>query len=196
MNDTYVVATFNPHKAAELHALLALPGVTLKAVSEWAVAVSPDETGTTLLENARIKVRAAVATTGLPAIADDTGLEVDALNGAPGVYSARFAGPDATYADNVAKMLRDLAGVPAERRTARFRTVCVCAWPDGRELVAEGVLEGHLLSETRGTNGFGYDPLFVPTGESRTYAEMTDAEKNAISHRARAVKALAALLRA
>lgn len=196
MNDTYVVATFNPHKAAELHALLALPGVTLKAVSEWAAAVSPDETGTTLLENARIKVRAAVATTGLPAIADDTGLEVDALNGAPGVYSARFAGPDATYADNVAKMLRDLAGVPAERRTARFRTVCVCAWPDGRELVAEGVLEGHLLSETRGTNGFGYDPLFVPTGESRTYAEMTDAEKNAISHRARAVKALAALLRA
>lgn len=196
MNDTYVVATFNPHKAAELHVLLALPGVTLKAVSEWAAAVSPEETGTTLLENARIKVRAAVATTGLPAIADDTGLEVDALNGAPGVYSARFAGPDATYADNVAKMLRDLVGVPAERRTARFRTVCVCAWPDGRELVAEGVLEGHLLSETRGTNGFGYDPLFVPAGETRTYAQMSDAEKNAISHRARAVKALAALLRA
>ncbi len=194
-DNCYVVATFNKHKAAELHALLALPGVTLKAVSEWPSAVSPEETGTTLLENARIKVRAAVATTGLPAIADDTGLEVDALNGAPGVYSARFAGPEATYADNVAKMLRDLAGVPSEQRTARFRTVCVCAWPDGRELVAEGVLEGHLLDETRGTNGFGYDPLFKPAGESRTYAQMPDAEKNAISHRARAVKALAALLR-
>lgn len=195
MSDTFVVATFNPHKAAELHALLALPGIRLRAVSEWPAAVPPEETGSTLLENARIKVRAAIATTGLPAIADDTGLEVDALGGAPGVYSARFAGPDATYADNVARMLRELSSVPAEERAARFRTVCVCAWPDGRELVAEGVLEGRILAETRGTNGFGYDPLFMPVGDERTYAEMTDAEKNAISHRGRAVRALAALLR-
>ena len=192
---TYIVATFNPHKAAELHALLALPGVTLRAVAEWPGAAAPEETGTTLLENARIKARAAVAIAGMPAIADDTGLEVDALNGAPGVYSARYAGEGATYADNVARMLRELSGVPAEQRTARFRTVCVCAWPDGRELVAEGVLEGVLLAEPRGTNGFGYDPLFVPAGETRTFAEMTDAEKNAISHRSRAVRALSALLR-
>ena len=138
----YVVATFNRDKAAELHALLALPGVTLVALSEWPGATSPEEHGATLLENARIKARAAVATTGLPAIADDTGLEVDALGGAPGVHAARYAGPGASYAENVAKLLGALAGVPAGRRTARFRTVCVAAWPEGREASAEGVLEG------------------------------------------------------
>jgi XTP/dITP diphosphohydrolase len=190
----FIVATFNRDKAAELHALLALPGVELAALADWPGAVSPEETGATLLENARIKARAAAAVTGLPAIADDTGLEVDALNGAPGVHAARYAGPDAKYADNVAKLLRELAGVPAERRTARFRTVCVAAWPDGTELCADGVLQGTITEVPRGTNGFGYDPVFVPKGETRTYAELTDAEKNAISHRARAVKVLARLL--
>ena len=186
----YVVATFNRHKAAELHALLALPGVTLVPLADWPGACSPEENGTTLLANARIKAQAAVALTGLPAIADDTGLEVDALGGAPGVHAARYAGPAATYADNVAKLLRELAGVPAVRRTARFRTVCVAAWPGGRELSAEGALEGVIVETPRGTNGFGYDPVFVPAGGTRTYAELTDAEKNAISHRARAVRAL------
>jgi XTP/dITP diphosphohydrolase len=190
----FIVATFNRDKAAELHALLALPGVELAALADWPGAVSPEETGATLLENARIKARAAAAVTGLPAIADDTGLEVDALNGAPGVHAARYAGPDAKYADNVAKLLRELAGVPAERRTARFRTVCVAAWPDGTELCADGVLQGTITEVPRGANGFGYDPVFVPKGETRTYAELTDAEKNAISHRARAVKVLARLL--
>ena len=189
--NSYVVATFNRHKAAELHALLALPGVTLVPLADWPGATSPVEDGHTLLDNARIKARAAVATTGLPAIADDTGLEVDALRGAPGVHAARYAGPEATYADNVAKLLRELAGVPAAQRTARFRTVCVAFWPDGRERSAEGVLEGVIVEAPRGTNGFGYDPVFVPAGETRTYAELTDAEKNAISHRARAVRALA-----
>lgn len=187
----YVIATFNRHKAAELHALLALPEVELVSLADWPGASAPEETGDTLLANARIKARAAVALTGLPAIADDTGLEVDALGGAPGVYAARYAGPEASYADNVAKLLHELSGVPAARRTARFRTVCIAAWPDGRELVADGVLVGVIANLPRGGNGFGYDPVFVPAGEMRTYAELTDAEKNADSHRARAVRALA-----
>jgi XTP/dITP diphosphohydrolase len=112
------------------------------------------------------------------------------------VHAARYAGPNATYAENVAKLLHELAGVPAAKRTARFRTVCVAVWPDGRELHAEGVLEGVIVEAPRGTNGFGYDPVFVPAGEMRTYAELTDAEKNAMSHRARAVKALARKLSA
>jgi XTP/dITP diphosphohydrolase len=191
---SFVVATFNRDKAAELHALLALPGVTLVPLADWPGATPPKETGATLLENARIKARAAVALTGLPAIADDTGLEVDALSGAPGVHAARYSGPDATYASNVAKLLRELALVPAEKRTARFRTVCVATWPDGLELSADGSLEGTIAEAPRGTNGFGYDPVFVPKGETRTYAELTDAEKNAISHRARAAKRLGKLL--
>ena len=190
----FIVATFNRDKAAELHALLALPDVELVPLADWPGAKAPEETGETLLENARIKARAAVALTGLPAIADDTGLEVDALNGAPGVHAAYFAGRDATYADNVAKLLRELEGVPPEERTARFRTVCVAAWPDGMEMSADGVLTGTIADAPRGTNGFGYDPVFVPKGETRTYAELTDAEKNAISHRARAVRLLRRLL--
>lgn len=192
---SYVVATFNRDKAAELHALLALPGVTLVPLTDWPGAVAPEENGTTLLENARLKARAAAAFTGLPAIADDTGLEVDALGGAPGVHAARYSGPGATYASNVAKLLRELAGVRPEKRTARFRTVCVAAWPDGRELSAEGALEGVITESPRGTNGFGYDPVFAPAGGSRTYAELDDAEKNAISHRARAAQALGEILR-
>jgi XTP/dITP diphosphohydrolase len=192
----FIVATFNPDKAAELQVLLALADVELVALADWPGATAPAETGATLLENARIKALAAVALTGLPAIADDTGLEVDALRGAPGVHAARYAGPRATYADNVAKLLRELAGVPPERRTARFRTVCFAAWPDGTEMSADGTLQGTITDAPRGTNGFGYDPVFVPRGETRTYAELTDAEKNAISHRGRAVRWLRKLLAA
>lgn len=190
----YVVATFNRDKAAELRALLALPDVELVALADWRGAEPPAETGDTLLANARIKALAAVALTRLPAIADDTGLEVDALAGAPGVHAARYAGPNATYAENVAKLLRELAGVPPERRTARFRTVCFAAWPDGTEMSADGILAGTITDTPRGANGFGYDPIFVPKGETRTYAELTDAEKNAISHRARAVRVLRRML--
>ena len=190
----YVVATFNRDKAAELHALLALPDVELVTLADWPGAVAPAETGDTLRATARIKALAAVALTGLPAIADDTGLEVDALNGAPGVHAARYAGPKATYAENVAKLLRELAGVPPERRTARFRTVCYAAWPDGMEMSADGVLAGTITEAPRGANGFGYDPVFVPKGETRSYAELTDDEKNAISHRARAVRVLRKIL--
>jgi XTP/dITP diphosphohydrolase len=190
----YVVATFNRDKAAELHALLARSDIELVSLADWPDAVAPAETGDTLLANARIKARAAVAHTGLPAIADDTGLEVDALKGAPGIHAARYAGPNATYTENVAKLLRELAGVPPERRTARFRTVCFVAWPDGTEMSADGVLSGAITDAPRGTNGFGYDPVFVPKGETRTYAELIDDEKNAISHRARAVRWLRRLL--
>ena len=190
----FVVATFNRDKAAELHALLALPDVELVPLADWPGAVAPEETGDTLLANARIKARAAAALTRLPAIADDTGLEVDALKGAPGVHAANYAGPNASYADNVSKLLRELADVPAERRTARFRTVCIAAWPDGTEMSADGVLPGTITDAPRGTNGFGYDPVFVPRGETRTYAELSDEEKNAISHRARAVRVLRQIL--
>jgi len=189
----FVLATFNRDKARELVSLLSGAGLTLETLADHPGATPPAEDGATLLDNARIKARAAMAFTGKPAIADDTGLEVDELGGAPGVHAARFAGPAASYADNVALLLARLAGVPAGRRTARFRTVCVACFPDGRELIGEGALEGRITSTPRGSDGFGYDPVFeLPDG--RTYAEMPVAEKNAVSHRARAVNALAAQL--
>jgi XTP/dITP diphosphohydrolase len=194
VTEQFILATANPDKVREITAVLAGAGVDIELLPRPTTVPEVDETGETLEENARLKAEALCLATGLPAIADDTGLEVDALGGAPGVYSSRYAGDDATYADNVEKLLRELAGVPAERRTARFRTVCVAAWPDGTELCADGVLQGTITEVPRGTNGFGYDPVFVPKGETRTYAELTDAEKNAISHRARAVRALRGLL--
>jgi XTP/dITP diphosphohydrolase len=151
-----------------------------------------DETADTLDGNARLKAAALCEATGEPAVADDTGLEVAALDGRPGVYSSRFAGPHASYADNVAKLLADLEGVPVERRAARFRTVALARFPDGREVSAEGVVDGHIATEPRGHEGFGYDPVFVPDeGDGRTFAQMTLAEKQAVSHRGRAFRALA-----
>ncbi len=150
-----------------------------------------DETEDTLEGNARLKAAAVAAAAGEPAVADDTGLEVDALGGRPGVFAARYAGEAATYADNVAKLLAELDGVDVPRRTARFRTVALVAWPGGREVVAHGVVEGHIALAARGEGGFGYDPVFVPgDGDGRTYAEMTMEEKAAVSHRARAFAAL------
>ena len=190
----FVLATFNRDKARELEALLALPGLELVSLAEWREAVAPIEDGATLLDNARIKARSALALTGLPAIADDTGLAVDALRGAPGVHTARFAGPAASYEDNMMHLLRALEQVPAGARSARFQTCCVAAFPDGREVVANGQLEGRIAIERRGSGGFGYDPVFeLPDG--RMLAELNHDEKNAISHRGQAVKALAARLR-
>ncbi|MBV9410287.1 MAG: RdgB/HAM1 family non-canonical purine NTP pyrophosphatase [Acidimicrobiia bacterium] len=152
-----------------------------------------DETADTLEGNARLKAQALCEATGEAAVADDTGLEVEALDGRPGVYSARFAGPDATYADNVAKLLQELDGV--DNRRARFRTVALVCFPDGSEVVAEGSVNGRISDEARGDEGFGYDPLFIPDdGDGRTFAEMTLAEKQNVSHRGRAFRALAALL--
>ena len=197
-----VLATANPDKAAEIVAVVAQTAgdqLVLVARPEWVAEV--EETGATLEDNARLKARALVEATGQPAMADDTGLEVDALGGAPGVYSSRYAGAHATYAANVAKLLADLEGQGADapsERAARFRTVAVVCFPGGREVVAHGVVEGTIARAPRGTGGFGYDPVFVPAGgDGRTFAELEPAEKNAVSHRGRAFRALAVgLLRA
>lgn len=189
-----VLASANPDKVAEIAAILG-EGVDLAPRP----ADLPDvvEDADTLEGNARLKAVAVGEATGEAAVADDTGLEVDALGGAPGVYTARFAGEDATYADNVAKLVTDLAGVPPAGRTARFRTVALARFPDGREVVAHGVVEGHITEAPRGEGGFGYDPVFVPVdGDGRTFAEMTPDEKHAVSHRGRAFRALAEALTA
>ena len=185
-----VLASANPDKAREIATLL--DGV--EVVPRPPEVPEVDETGATLEHNARLKARALVEATGEAAVADDTGLEVDALGGAPGVVSARYAGPAATYADNVAKLLDALAG--AEDRRARFRTVAMVCLPDGTEVSAEGVVEGTITTAPRGTGGFGYDPVFAPDGAGgRTFAEMALEEKNAVSHRGRAFRALAERLR-
>jgi len=188
----FVLATANPDKAAEIASILAAAGAPAELVPRPADIPDVEETGTTLEDNARLKARALVEATGLPAIADDTGLEVDALGGAPGVYSARFAGPEATYADNCAHLLARLADVPDDRRTARFVTVAIACWPDGREVAAIGSVEGRITTAPRGTGGFGYDPVFAAEeAGGATFAELTGAEKHAISHRGRAFRTLA-----
>jgi XTP/dITP diphosphohydrolase len=191
----FVLASANPDKAAEMRAILAtaVPGIEL--LDRPAGIPDVEETGKTLEENARLKAEAIAAATGLPAIADDTGLEVAALDGAPGVYSARYAGEHATYGQNVAKLLGALVGVTARR--ARFRTVALVRWPDGREVSAEGFVDGRIATSARGDKGFGYDPVFEPTGaRGRTYAELSAEEKNRLSHRGRAFRALAEKLAA
>jgi XTP/dITP diphosphohydrolase len=191
-----VLASANPDKVGEIAAVLAA-ALEVDLVPRPAEVPDVVEDGETLLDNARLKARALVAATGLPAVADDTGLEVDALGGAPGVYSARYAGEDVTYADNVAKLLAELGRLPdagGERR-ARFRTVALAAFPDGTEVWAEGVVDGTIAPEPRGKAGFGYDPVFLPAeGGGRTFAEMPSEEKHTISHRGRAFRALAAAL--
>jgi XTP/dITP diphosphohydrolase len=184
-----VLASANPDKASEIAAIL----VGFELVPRPADVADVEETGSTLEDNARLKARALVDATGLPAVADDTGLEVFALGGAPGVYSARYAGEDATYADNVAKLVSALDGV--DDRRARFRTVALALFPDGREVVAEGVVDGVIAVAPRGEAGFGYDAVFVPAdGDGRTFAEMSSDEKHAVSHRGRAFRSLASRL--
>jgi XTP/dITP diphosphohydrolase len=188
-----VLATGNPHKVREIEPLLAGAGVDLVAVGSLVDGWEVEETGDTLMANAALKARAAVRATGDPAVADDTGLFVDALAGAPGVTSSRYAGPDCSYEDNVRKLLRAMEG--EADRAARFRTVVVLSCPDGSERAFEGSLEGTIGTSTRGTNGFGYDPAFV-LPDARTLAELPLAEKNRTSHRAVAFGALADWLRA
>jgi len=189
-----VLATGNPHKLEEIGPLLAGADVELvpagALVQEWDV----PETGDTLEANAALKARAAVRATGLSAVADDTGLFVDALGGQPGVRSSRYAGEDATYADNVAKLLAALEDVPEGARRARFRTVVVLARVDGVELSFEGSLEGRIAAAPRGTGGFGYDPVFLLEGGSLTLAELGIEDKNRLSHRGRAFRAVARFL--
>ncbi len=189
MIDRLVVASKNPDKIAEVEQVLAGLGLVREIVRglEW-----PDvaETELTLVGNALLKARAVQSATGLTAVADDTGLEVDALGGEPGVHTARYAGPDATYSDNVTKLLEEMEGV--KRRSARFKTAVALVDEHGKELTVEGVVEGEITTERRGEGGFGYDPIFSVGG--RTFAEMGPDEKHRISHRALALRALAAAL--
>ncbi len=194
--NTLVLATGNRGKLAEIQALLAPLGLEVKAQSEFGVE-PPEETGLSFVENAILKARHASRVTGLPALADDSGLEVDALHGAPGIYSARYAGADGDDAANNAKLLDALAGVPDDRRTARFR--CAVALvrhaDDPMPTIVSGSWEGRILAAPRGENGFGYDPLFLPAGMERASAELGKEEKNRLSHRGQALAALVDHLR-
>jgi len=187
-----VCASANPDKVTEMKAVLDGIAVLLPRPDGLADVVedAPDLAG-----NARLKAGTVARATGKSAVADDTGLEVDALKGAPGVFSARFAGPEASYEDNVTKLLADLDGVSDGARTARFRTVAMVVHPDGSAVSAEGVVEGRITVERRGEGGFGYDSVFQPDGGSGlTFAEMGPDKKHAISHRGRALRSLAAKL--
>ena len=192
----FVLATANPDKAREIEAILRQAAPDLDLVPRPSGVPDVDETGATLEDNARLKAVALVEATSTPAIADDTGLEVDALDGAPGVHTARYAGPDADHEANVARLLGELDGLPLERRGARFSTVAISRWPDGLEVAAIGSVDGVITAAPRGENGWGYDPIFVPiAGDGRTFAEMTTEEKDAHSHRGEAFRTLAEGLR-
>ncbi len=190
MQKILVVATFNPHKLGEIRAILPALPFALKALSEFSGACPPDEDGATLEENAVKKALAAARFTGLCALADDTGLEVDALDGGPGVWSARYAGEKASPAENNARLLSALEGLPPEKRLARFTCVMALSSPSGVVKISRGILEGRITGATRGVKGFGYDPLFEVGGGPVTLAEFSEEEKNLVSHRAQALKVL------
>lgn len=193
-----VLATRNEHKVAELRRILADAGLDVHLMGEESFAHLPDiaETGTTFAENALLKAHAVAAATGLPAVADDSGLCVDVLGGMPGVFSARWAGRHGDDVANLELVLAQLADVPDDRRSAHFACAAALALPGGEERVVEGRLSGSLLRAPLGGNGFGYDPIFVPEGDTRTTAQMEPAEKDAISHRGRAFRALVPVVRA
>lgn len=190
-----VLASGNAGKLRELQALLAPLGLTLTAQSAFGIE-SPPETGTTFVANALLKARHAAGITGIPALADDSGIEVDALEGRPGVYSARYAGEGASERDNLEKLLRELQNVPPERRSARYQAaiVLVIGADDPNPVVAQGVWEGHIALQPGGSGGFGYDPVFLPEGGDRTAAQLSAEEKNAVSHRGQALRELVAKL--
>ena len=186
-----VLATRNAHKVDELRRILSACDVELVSLSEYPDVPDVPETGATFADNALLKAHAVAVATGLVAIADDSGLSVDALNGMPGVLSARWAGRHGDDVANLQLVLGQIADVAQERRGAAFVCAAAAAAPDGREVVVEGRVEGRLTHAPRGHNGFGYDPIFTPIGETRTTAEMSAEEKDAISHRGIAFRALA-----
>jgi len=201
-----LIATHSRHKLAELRELLELDRAELVSLDDLGIEDEPDETGETFETNARIKARHAARRTGLPTLADDSGLEVDALDGAPGVRTRRYAGPSATDEDNNAKLLAALDGLPAERRAARYVCVLALATPtpgsggpaDVRVRTVRGTTRGRIATAARGHGGFGYDPIFEPPGEppgGRTFGQWSAAEKNAVSHRGRAARRMAPILR-
>lgn len=201
-----LIATHSAHKLAELRELLQLDRAELVSLDDVGVDDDPDETGTTFETNARIKARFGARRSGLPTIADDSGLEVEALGGGPGVRTKRYAGPSATDADNNAKLLAALAGLPTERRGARYVCVLALALPEARAGPADavpirsvrGTTRGRIATEPRGDGGFGYDPIFEPAGEppgGRTFGLWSATEKNAVSHRGRAARRMTPILR-
>jgi XTP/dITP diphosphohydrolase len=189
------IASKNPHKLRELGRICRdWPVEWLTVQNHPGPWPDVDEPHDTYLHNALEKARAVAEVLGVPAIADDSGIEVDALDGGPGPRSARFAGEGVSDADNLAKLIGLVADMEPGARTARYRCVAAIAWPGGRTMHAEGTCEGTLIAQPRGDRGFGYDPVFVPQGERRTMAELGDEEKDRISHRGRAFRALADLL--
>ncbi len=190
-----ILASRNKGKIKEIGDILGRYDMTVVSRDDAGLPIDEvEETGETFEENSYIKAKAILDVAGVPTVADDSGLMVDALGGAPGVYSARYAGENCTYEDNNRKLLDALADVPDEKRSARFVSVITMLWPDGRKIVARGECEGRILTETRGEGGFGYDPLFVPEGYDISFGEMSPEEKNKISHRAKALMKLESIL--
>ncbi|MEY4137040.1 MAG: hypothetical protein RL205_1168 [Actinomycetota bacterium] len=191
-----VLATKNAHKLIEMRRILDDAGLDIELIGtdEFPGLTDVAETGSTFAANALLKARSVCAETGLPAIADDSGLGVDALNGMPGIFSARWSGAHGDDVANLNLLLGQLSDVPDARRGAAFHCAAAVVLPDGTERVVEGTIDGTLIREPRGSNGFGYDPIFIPVGESRTTAEMSADEKDAISHRGRAMRALVPVL--
>ena len=182
-----ILASKNPHKLTELSAILSQHGFEIALESEYGLDIDVDETGTTFEENSLLKAEAVMKASGLPVLADDSGLMVDALDGAPGVYSARY-GHKSSDGERTAFLLENMKDVPDDKRTAKFVCVITCLWPDGRKIVARGECPGVIPREVHGENGFGYDPVFYLPELGMTYAELPSEQKNAISHRARALQ--------
>jgi XTP/dITP diphosphohydrolase len=189
-----ILATNNPHKIKELRTLLNLDDLDIKSLADLPNPPQLIEDGTSFQENALRKARTVFQNTGIPSLADDSGLEVYYLNGRPGVFSARYAGENTNDERNNEKLLAEMRGVPPRRRGAQFRAVLALVGK-GYEEIAEGICPGVLAESPRGTNGFGYDPIFIPDGFWRTYAELTAEEKNAISHRSKAARIMTGILK-
>lgn len=191
----FLIATNNKGKLLEIKRILSPLQIRAVSLKEAGVSADPDETGTTFEENARIKALAGLRVSGMPSIADDSGLEVDALNGAPGVYSARYAGPGASDGDRIDKLLGELNGVGEAGRGARFICVVCCAFPDGRLIEVRGACEGRIALRREGNGGFGYDPVFLERTTGKSFAALSSAEKDRLSHRGRALRAFAGALK-
>lgn len=192
---TFIIATNNPKKLVELSRILNPLGIHAISAKEAGVNLDEvEETGTTFEDNAELKARAALDKTGMPAVADDSGLMVDALDGAPGVYSARYAGEGASDAERIEKLLNNMERVPKNERTARFVSAVCCVFPDGGKIVVRGECEGEIALAPAGEGGFGYDPVFLVEG-GKTYAELSAVEKDKISHRGRALRKLSDALK-
>ena len=194
---TFLLATHNVKKRAELERILSTLGIAVHTAEEAGVVLTDvEETGETFAENAVLKAASGCHESRMPCVADDSGLEVDALDGAPGVYSARYAGEHGNDGKNIVKLLDALRNIPAERRTARFVCTACCMFPNGKQILTRGVCEGTIAFAPNGSGGFGYDPVFLPTeAGGKSMAQLSDGEKDAISHRRRALEQLADRLR-